>query len=155
MVGALLVLWIGGFQCICSYKYLWVEYGQTSEFINLHLSFPWRYWWWGYAITCYYPHPPPQEGTYGVPQLIQRQDQLDSGSNTKARGGSFGLNWQLGCCQGPVVWLRLSSVVAAAAFKGCCLAPFDMRMCVSHAYLITPSFSTTYTQLVHIRLTPI
>ena len=49
--------------------------------------------------------PSPSTGgyTYGVPQLIQRQDQLDSGSNTKARGGSFGLNWQLGCCQGPVV----------------------------------------------------
>ena len=24
-------------------KHLWVEYGQASEFINLHL-FPWRYW---------------------------------------------------------------------------------------------------------------
>ena len=24
-------------------KHLWVEYGQASGFINLHL-FPWRYW---------------------------------------------------------------------------------------------------------------
>ena len=24
-------------------KYLWVEYGQASEFMNLHLL-PWRYW---------------------------------------------------------------------------------------------------------------
>ena len=68
--------------------------------------------------------PSPSTGGYWS-QLIQHHDQLDSGRKAKARGGrvgalvwtgSFGLNWQLRCYQGPVVWLRWSSVVAAAAF---------------------------------------
>ena len=46
--------------------------------------------------------PSPSTGGYWS-QLIQYHDQLDSGSKAKARGGNFGLNWQLRCYQGPIV----------------------------------------------------